>query len=123
MIDLRGILMAPTIFGPNFLNTDRILTSLQPFESPESPLSNGSKLVKIRYILRMLGPKGGRALRPSKGYPTTLAHNFLNMSRILTSFVPFESPGSPLSNGAKLVEIRYILRMLGPFGLQFPKIP
>ena len=44
--------------GPNFLKMHRILTSLAPLESPEPPLPNGAKLVRLRYILRKLRPKG-----------------------------------------------------------------
>ena len=61
---------APSTLGPNFLNTYRILMIFAPLESPESPLSNGAKIIKIRHVLRKLGPQiVGAFLGPDRKNP------------------------------------------------------
>ena len=47
---------APTILGPHFLNTCRILMIFAPLERGDSGLSNGAKFIRIRHVLRKLGP-------------------------------------------------------------------
>ena len=55
--DLRlGPKKVQTTLGPNFLNTYRILMICASLESPQAPLSNGAKIIKIRHVLRKLGP-------------------------------------------------------------------
>ena len=53
--------------------------------------------------------------RVEKGikFPRSIvAHNFLNMYKVLLLFAPFERGNPGLSSGAKVVEIRSILRKL-----------
>ena len=48
---------ALTIMTLNFLNMYRISKIIAPFERGDSGVCNGAKIVKIRYVLRKLGPK------------------------------------------------------------------
>ena len=78
-----------------------------PFESWESELSNGKKLIKNGAIqVRRL-----KGVRQTEGCIIVIfmmlfrfLPNFLNIDPFLTSFVPFESSQSQLSNGTKMIK-------------------
>ena len=66
---------ALTIMAHNLIliHTDRILMIVAPFEREDSGLSNGAKIIKIRYVLRKLGPKVIGALLGARLKPAPCA--------------------------------------------------